>query len=521
MPKLTLQPVGIQERIQSVDIIRGFAFFGVLVVNFTIDNFNVTPAEGYSGIGDQIIYWPIRFLLDDKFLAIYSFLFGLGFSIQLMRAETKKGNFVLFYFRRLFVLYLIGIVHAILTHISVLPDYAMAGLFLLILYKLPSKFLPIIAAISILVAWGYYFSIKKERQNNSIAKRQLEIVADSIRLEKYVGVYQMENGNKHVITRKGDSLFGDGPSKHYRLIPQTDTTFLRSDMNALYTFYKDSFGKVTHFYAGTGENRALLKKINDDVQVSLEKQVQQRAVRSRSQNDYTYREFVSNAVLDYWQSLRNWSWSKTFLKYNIVGEILPLFLLGLYAGRRKLFTEIDLNRSFLQNVAKWGIYIGTVISIITIGFEAWNFIKNINSDSYSLFTTELMSLLWVIGIITMAMGYMAHLLLLLEIPNWKKRLSFLIPVGRLGLTNYIFHLVIFVLLFRNFGLGLNGIIGPFWRLTIAFPVFVLIVFLSRWWLMFFRMGPLEWLWRSLTYWKIQPIRLKPLEQLKKNKNDKK
>jgi uncharacterized protein len=159
---------------------------------------------------------------------------------------------------------------------------------------------------------------------------------------------------------------------------------------------------------------------------------------------------------------------------------------------------------------KWGILIGITGVSLSLGFEACYFINNIKSESYPILVTELIELSWIISLITIAMSYVACLTLLLERANWKKRLSFLAPVGKLGLTNYIFHIIIFILLFRNFGLGLNGIIGPFWRLILALPVFVLIIFFSRWWLKFFKMGPFEWFWRSLTYWKIQPMRLNPL-----------
>ena len=105
------------------------------------------------------------------------------------------------------------------------------------------------------------------------------------------------------------------------------------------------------------------------------------------------------------------------------------------------------------------------------------------------------------------MGYIAALTLLVEKESWKKRLSFLAPIGRMGLTNYILHAIAFILIFEDYGLGLYGKTGGLYRIMLGIPVFVLLYLFSRWWLRHFRYGPFEWLWRSLTYLKFQPMRL--------------
>ena len=62
MTQTTLGPVQAQERIQTIDIIRGIALFGILVINFTVDD-SVGPQVGFTGFSDQFFYWPIRFFL--------------------------------------------------------------------------------------------------------------------------------------------------------------------------------------------------------------------------------------------------------------------------------------------------------------------------------------------------------------------------------------------------------------------------------------------------------------------------
>ena len=71
MESSVIGPVTTRERIQTIDIIRAFALFGVVVVNFTEDNRGVSPDEGRTGFFDQVAYWPIRFFLDDKAMATY------------------------------------------------------------------------------------------------------------------------------------------------------------------------------------------------------------------------------------------------------------------------------------------------------------------------------------------------------------------------------------------------------------------------------------------------------------------
>ena len=89
---------------------------------------------------------------------------------------------------------------------------------------------------------------------------------------------------------------------------------------------------------------------------------------------------------------------------------------------------------------------------------------------------------------------------------WRHRLALIAPVGRMALTNYVSHSLILTTVFNGYGLGLQKI-GAFAALALAVLIFCLQVALSTWWLGRFRFGPLEWLWRSLTYGRLQPLHL--------------
>ncbi len=104
--------------------------------------------------------------------------------------------------------------------------------------------------------------------------------------------------------------------------------------------------------------------------------------------------------------------------------------------------------------------------------------------------------------------YAAGLILLTRRQHWDRRLAPLAAVGRMALTNYLLHLVILALIFYRYGLGLWGHIGPTPGIVLALLVFGAQALWSVWWMRRFRFGPVEWLWRSLTYADLQPIRIR-------------
>ena len=89
------------------------------------------------------------------------------------------------------------------------------------------------------------------------------------------------------------------------------------------------------------------------------------------------------------------------------------------------------------------------------------------------------------------------------LPELRRRLA---AVGRMAFTNYIMHTVICVVIFQGFGGGLYGTTSRLEQTVFILGVWVLQIILSPWWLNRFRYGPLEWLWRSLTYGRMEPFR---------------
>jgi uncharacterized protein len=112
-----------------------------------------------------------------------------------------------------------------------------------------------------------------------------------------------------------------------------------------------------------------------------------------------------------------------------------------------------------------------------------------------------------IGLFSLSIAYLAGLVISYHRPSGRKWLVWLAPVGQMALTNYLLQSVVMVFLFYGGGLNLLGKVGAGTIVAISFTVFVAQIFVSRWWLTRYRFGPMEWLWRCLTYGQIQRFRI--------------
>jgi uncharacterized protein len=184
---------------------------------------------------------------------------------------------------------------------------------------------------------------------------------------------------------------------------------------------------------------------------------------------------------------------------------LGLFLLGLYAGRRRYFEDVSAHRAGFRRVALWGVGIGLPCSI---GVGAMYIAYPPEAMATRPGIGLLASLLVTFGTVPLAFGYIATATLLLQRAGWRRHLEHFAPVGRMALTNYLMQTVICLLVFYGYGAGLIGQVGAAAALLIALLVFAAQMAWSPWWLTRFHFGPAEWLWRSLTYGRLQPMRIR-------------
>ena len=149
-----MQPTGAAERIQIIDVLRGWAIFGILVVNMLLDFSGYAAApEEWMGPLDQAVVTLTRTLFRLKFVSLFSILFGLGFFLQMTGAESRGIKFVPFYMRRLIILLLFGVLHALLfpgASFEVLHQYALMGA-LLPVFRFRSNRSILLAAVALMV----------------------------------------------------------------------------------------------------------------------------------------------------------------------------------------------------------------------------------------------------------------------------------------------------------------------------------------------------------------------------------
>jgi len=108
--------------------------------------------------------------------------------------------------------------------------------------------------------------------------------------------------------------------------------------------------------------------------------------------------------------------------------------------------------------------------------------------------------------LSLGLAYIAIFLLLFRSPLWQRWMSPLIAVGRMALTNYLLQTLIAIILFYGVGLGIGPRFGLIGALPFFVAIFIVQVAFSRWWLARFYFGPVEWLWRCLTYSSLIPMR---------------
>ncbi|GAB2593478.1 DUF418 domain-containing protein [Spirosoma areae] len=182
---------------------------------------------------------------------------------------------------------------------------------------------------------------------------------------------------------------------------------------------------------------------------------------------------------------------------------LGFFLLGLYAGRRRLFQHLVQHRSLFRKVTRFS---GFAVLGIIILFAIAISIFGANSQPPKAIEV-IFSFLFDVGNGLLTVFYITGLTLLFSRISWQRVVPPFVAVGKMALTNYVLQSVFGTLIFYGYGLGRIGEISSAVAVTLTIPIFVGQILLSRWWLSRFQYGPLEWLWRSLTFGKAQPMRV--------------
>ncbi len=394
------QPVKVKKRIDVLDVFRGFAILGIFVVNIVIMNSTFLNQDEFakqwtSGI-DQISNKILQLFFYTKFFPIFSLLFGLGISMQVLKMLEKNKLSFSFFARRMFILFLFGVLHIVfLWSGDVLNLYALLGLLTTLMLKKSNQLILILSVIFLF--FPFY-----------------------------------------------DQLFE-------------------------YLFNLLNFKPEIYLSEYTG------KTVNQIIK------------------NGTYLEGLQMRLLEYLSNIP--------MLFGFLAPVaISMFLLGLYLGKNKIYDSLD---AFIQKVR-------IPILIITILTNAYRVVFLFVLPNYAIYSTTtfrpIFIKLMVFSDITMGLFYLWGIGWLWYNTKWKFILSPLKYVGRMALTNYLMQSLIGLILFSSIGFKLYETLSPSVALFTAIVVFVFQLILSKVWLNYYRFGPLEWIWRCLTYKELLPIK---------------
>jgi uncharacterized protein len=170
-------------------------------------------------------------------------------------------------------------------------------------------------------------------------------------------------------------------------------------------------------------------------------------------------------------------------------KVLAMFLIGIWAGRHIFEKDLLNNVPFLKKIAIWGFVIGVPANIMRAVIQEGDF-----GDATG---TLLGFLMYAIGVAPLACAYAASIALWVKAKP--RHLMWFAPVGKTALSNYLFQTVISIIIYYGVGFGLSGTFGSSVGTAIAVVIFIFQIWMSKLWLSKYQYGPIEWVWRKMTY----------------------
>jgi uncharacterized protein len=414
MSENQINPISPKERIEVLDVMRGFAILGILVGNMQwFAGYGMMPpaVAALGTAADHVVHFLIHFFVEGKFYSIFSFLFGFGFALQIAKAEERGDERASFFKRRMFWLLIIGFAHGFFIWAGdILSVYALSG-FILILFR--------------------------RKSNRSIIKFVVGFWLAPVLV--YVLLYGL------------------------MLLYAPPEVFIQGDAAKQFAGWNDA-----------------VKGVADGGYWQIF-------------TDYNLK-YIAGRYIGLFAEMR---WTK----------LLAMFLLGFYAYRRQIFQNLSANRPFIKRVLIYGLIFG-VIGNLVLAYSM------IDAPPFPPTVWGIPGTIgYVVGVPTLALAYIAAIALLWQKDVWRSILQIIAPVGQMALTNYIMQSVICVFLFYGYGFGLYGSFYAAKATLTAFAIFLFQIIFSTIWLKFFTHGPLEWIWRQLTYKRRMSLRINPSETI--------
>ena len=400
-------PIGASERIGSMDLLRGVALMGILVMNipwfafYSSAYFNPTLDGGFEG-ADFVTWLGSHLLFDQKMMSTFAMLFGAGFLIFIERAAAK-GHGPSLYYRRLGWLALFGLAHAyVLWYGDILFTYAISGLLLYPLRKLPAWALATlgvgIASVAMGVSVGLGASSGYARENIP---------------EAYAEMAKEFAPSAEVLSQEAAARLG-------------------------------SYGE--HFVHNAQE--ALFMQTGGVL------------------------------IWGLWRSLGMMLLGMALMKWGVLS-----------GARSARFYAVMMSAGFLVGLP---IVAGGVVMSIRSEFDFVDLFLVNGHFNY-------------IGSMFVALGWIGLVMLVFRLGVSGAIGRAIAAMGQMALTNYLGQSLIMAVIFNGWGLGWFRELSRSQTVLVVGGIWLAQLILSPLWLSRFRFGPAEWLWRSLTYWKRQPM----------------
>ena len=428
--QVELSPVSLTERINSLDVIRGIALLGILLMNivgFGLAYAYLDPTNSGGSTGWNLNVW----IMDNMFFegtmrGLFTMLFGAGFILQTTRGEKKGGGIAVadIYYRRVLWLLLFGIIHVylMLWFGDILYPYALFALMLFPLRNTAPKYL--LTAGLVLLLWGSLISVNHYHKALTLKREGLEAAE---------------------LKAQGDSL-------------------TREQKKAL----------------GSWEEFQHRKKTEEEVKEANAKNLAGYGAIVMSRLDLN--EFMqSTIVYEFW-----------------VWDILSLMLIGMAFFKWKIFQGERSTRFYFVLLV-----VGYTIGLAVNYYET----KMTISGDFDLIILDKAEQTYQLGRVFTMLGHIGLFMLFIKSGALMFLQNALAAVGKMALTNYLMHTVICTTFFLGFGFGMFGKLQRYELYYVVISIWVIQLIYSPIWLRYFKYGPAEWAWRSLTYLKKQPFRI--------------
>lgn len=206
----------------------------------------------------------------------------------------------------------------------------------------------------------------------------------------------------------------------------------------------------------------------------------------------------------WWQAVRHNAYAFATITLPALSVLLPMalgvFMLGAWLYRSGRLSDLAAHRAWFVRLAAWTLPTGALLMAASLSLgTSFDGMREAGRMTMATGLATLASL-------PLALGYLALFAIAAGSRLLARPLLWLAPAGRMALTHYLLQSLVAALVFHGYGLGLWGQIGRAGQVALVLAVFALQVLVSHWWLARWRFGPMEWLWRGISYGAAPPMR---------------